>query len=415
MVQVEIINIGDELLIGQVVNTNASQMAQMLNTYGFNVLATSVIGDNKTQIEESLKIALQRADCILITGGLGPTKDDITKKTLADFFTSKLILNKEVEEHVKSYFTRKNLPFTPTNQAQALVPENCRVVFNPVGTAPGMCFEKQGKLIFSMPGVPFEMRKMMNSVIEIMQQHFNQKTKIIHRTLLYANIGESFLSDMISEFENNLPEYIILAYLPKSNTIRLRLTAKTDDNPAIENELDEKVNQLIKLTKDYFIGFEIDNLATIIGEKLKNTGETLCSAESCTGGFISHLITSNPGASQYYKGSVVAYSNEIKQSLLNVSFENLENYGAVSKQVAEQMSKGALKQLQTNYAIATTGIAGPSGGSEEKPVGTVWISVSSEKETISEKYYFPTTRDNFIERTSNQALLMLLKLINKEE
>ncbi len=415
MVQVEIINIGDELLIGQVLNTNASQMAQMLNTYGFNVLTTSVIGDNKTQIEESLKIALQRADCILITGGLGPTKDDITKKTLADFFASKLILNKEVEEHVKSYFTRKNLPFTPTNQAQALVPETCRVVFNPVGTAPGMCFEKEGKLIFSMPGVPFEMRKMMNSVIEIMQQHFNQKTKIIHKTLLYANIGESFLSDMISEFENNLPEYISLAYLPKSNTIRLRLTAKTDDNPAIENELDEKVNHLIKLTKGYFMGFEIDNLATIIGERLKNTGKTLCSAESCTGGFISHLITSNPGASQYYKGSVVAYSNEIKQSLLNVSFENLENYGAVSKQVAEQMSKGALKQLQTNYAVATTGIAGPEGGSEEKPVGTVWISVCSDKETISEKYYFPTTRDNFIERTSNQALLMLLKLINKEE
>ncbi|MBO7276529.1 MAG: competence/damage-inducible protein A [Bacteroidales bacterium] len=415
MVQVEIINIGDELLIGQVVNTNASQMAQTLNTYGFNVLTTSVIGDNKSQIEESLKIALKRADCILITGGLGPTKDDITKKTLTDFFGSKLILNKEVEEHVKSYFTRKNLPFTPTNQAQALVPENCRVVFNPVGTAPGMCFEKEGKLIFSMPGVPFEMRKMMNSVIEIMQQHFNQKTKIIHRTLLYANIGESFLSDMISEFENNLPDYITLAYLPKSNTIRLRLTAKSDNNPAIEKELDEKVNHLIELTKDYFMGFEIDNIASIIGEELKNTGKTICSAESCTGGFISHLITSNPGASQYYKGSVIAYSNEIKQSLLDVSFENLQTYGAVSKQVAEEMSKGALKRLQTTYAVATTGIAGPEGGSEEKPVGIVWISVSSDKKTISEKYYFPTTRDNFIERTSNQALLMLLKLIKEGE
>jgi nicotinamide-nucleotide amidase len=415
MVQVEIINIGDELLIGQVVNTNASQMAQTLNTYGFNVLTTSVIGDNKSQIEESLKIALKRADCILITGGLGPTKDDITKKTLTDFFGSKLILNKEVEEHVKSYFTRKNLPFTPTNQAQALVPENSRVVFNPVGTAPGMCFEKEGKLIFSMPGVPFEMRKMMNSVIEIMQQHFNQKTKIIHRTLLYANIGESFLSDMISEFENNLPDYITLAYLPKSNTIRLRLTAKSDNNPAIEKELDEKVNHLIELTKDYFMGFEIDNIASIIGEELKNTGKTICSAESCTGGFISHLITSNPGASQYYKGSVIAYSNEIKQSLLDVSFENLQTYGAVSKQVAEEMSKGALKRLQTTYAVATTGIAGPEGGSEEKPVGIVWISVSSDKKTISEKYYFPTTRDNFIERTSNQALLMLLKLIKEGE
>jgi nicotinamide-nucleotide amidase len=414
MIQVEIINIGDELLIGQVVNTNASQMAQRLNSYGFNVLATSVIGDNANQIRESLDIALKRSDCVLITGGLGPTKDDITKKILAEYFDSELVINKEVEEHVRSYFTRKQLPFTETNRAQALVPEKCKVIFNPVGTAPGMCFEKNGKLIVSMPGVPFEMRVMMEKVIEIMQNFFNQHTKILHRTLLYANIGESFLSDMISDFEDSLPSYISLAYLPKSNTIRLRLTAKTDEDIDLEKNLDEKVNQLIGLTKNFFMGFEIDNVATILGNELKSLNKTLSVAESCTGGYISHLITSNAGSSQYYKGSVTAYANQTKENLLGVGKDTLLKFGAVSKEVAEQMSQGVMRELNSNYAIATTGIAGPEGGSEEKPVGTVWISVSSDKKTVAEKYFFPTTRDNFIERASNQALLMLIKLIKDE-
>jgi nicotinamide-nucleotide amidase len=414
MIQVEIINIGDELLIGQVVNTNASQMAQKLNSYGFNVLATSVIGDNANQIRESLDIALKRSDCVLITGGLGPTKDDITKKILAEYFDSELVINKEVEEHVRSYFTRKQLPFTETNRAQALVPEKCKVIFNPVGTAPGMCFEKNGKLIVSMPGVPFEMRVMMEKVIEIMQNFFNQHTKILHRTLLYANIGESFLSDMISDFEDSLPSYISLAYLPKSNTIRLRFTAKTDEDIDLEKNLDEKVNQLIGLTKNFFMGFEIDNVATILGNELKSLNKTLSVAESCTGGYISHLITSNAGSSQYYKGSVTAYANQTKENLLGVGKDTLLKFGAVSKEVAEQMSQGVMRELNSDYAIATTGIAGPEGGSEEKPVGTVWISVSSDKKTVAEKYFFPTTRDNFIERASNQALLMLIKLIKDE-
>jgi nicotinamide-nucleotide amidase len=414
MIQVEIINIGDELLIGQVVNTNASQMAQKLNSYGFNVLATSVIGDNANQIRESLDIALKRSDCVLITGGLGPTKDDITKKILAEYFDSELVINKEVEEHVRSYFTRKQLPFTETNRAQALVPEKCKVIFNPVGTAPGMCFEKNGKLIVSMPGVPFEMRVMMEKVIEIMQNFFNQHTKILHRTLLYANIGESFLSDMISDFEDSLPSYISLAYLPKSNTIRLRFTAKTDEDIDLEKNLDEKVNQLIGLTKNFFMGFEIDNVATILGGELKSLNKTLSVAESCTGGYISHLITSNAGSSQYYKGSVTAYANQTKENLLGVGKDTLLKFGAVSKEVAEQMSQGVMRELNSDYAIATTGIAGPEGGSEEKPVGTVWISVSSDKKTVAEKYFFPTTRDNFIERASNQALLMLIKLIKDE-
>lgn len=415
MVQVEIINIGDELLIGQVVNTNASQMAQKLNSYGFNVLATSVIGDSGNQIRESLDIALKRADCVLITGGLGPTKDDITKKILAEYFESGLIINKEVEQHVKSYFTRKQLPFTETNRAQALVPEKCKVIFNPVGTAPGMCFEKNGKLIVSMPGVPFEMRLMMEKVIEIMQKFFNQRTKILHKTLLYANIGESFLSDMICDFEDTLPKYISLAYLPKSNTIRLRLTAKTDEDIDLEKILDEKVNQLIALTKEYFMGFEIDNVAAILGKELISLNKTLSVAESCTGGYIAHLITSNAGSSKYFKGSVTAYANQTKENILGVEKDGLLKFGAVSKEVALQMSEGVMMALQTDYAISTTGIAGPEGGSEEKPIGTVWISVCSSKTKVAEKYFFPTTRDNFIERVSNQALLMLIKLIKQEK
>lgn len=414
MVQVEIINIGDELLIGQVVNTNASQMAQKLNSYGFNVLATSVIGDSGNQIRESLDIALKRADCVLITGGLGPTKDDITKKILAEYFDSNLVINKEVEQHVESYFNRKQLPFTETNRAQALVPEKCKVIFNPFGTAPGMCFEKNGKLIVSMPGVPFEMRLMMEKVIEIMQNFFNQRTKILHKTLLYANIGESFLSDMICDFEDTLPEYISLAYLPKSNTIRLRLTAKTDEDIDLEKILDEKVNQLIALTKEYFMGFEIDNVAAILGKELISLNKTLSVAESCTGGYIAHLITSNAGSSKYFKGSVTAYANQTKENILGVETNTLLQYGAVSKEVALQMSAGVMRALQTDYAISTTGIAGPEGGSEEKPVGTVWISVCSHKKKVVEKHFFPTTRDNFIERVSNQALLMLIKLIKEE-
>lgn len=407
MTEVEIINIGDELLIGQVVNTNAADMAKMLNKAGFDVRKTSVIGDEAEIIRSSLQSAMQRAAVVLITGGLGPTKDDITKKVLAEEFDSSLIMNEQVRVHVERYFASKGLPFTPTNAEQALVPDKCRVVFNSVGTAPGMCFEKNGKLVFSMPGVPFEMRTMMPEVIEIMKQHFKSEA-VEYKTLLVSGIGESFLSDKLEGFEANLPKGISLAYLPKGGTIRLRLTAKGADRNKVTDMLDKQTELLLASVKDYFMGFECDNLAETLGERLSENGKTVATAESCTGGNIAHLITLVAGSSRYYKGSVVSYANEVKEKVLGVRAGDLQQYGAVSEEVVKQMAEGVKRLLKTDYAIATSGIAGPSGGSDEKPVGTVWIAVAGERGCVAEKFFFNSTRDNFIERTSNQAILMLL-------
>lgn len=407
MTEVEIINIGDELLIGQVVNTNAADMAKMLNKAGFDVRKTSVIGDEAEIIRSSLQSAMQRAAVVLITGGLGPTKDDITKKVLAEEFDSSLIMNEQVRVHVERYFASKGLPFTPTNAEQALVPDKCRVVFNSVGTAPGMCFEKNGKLVFSMPGVPFEMRTMMPEVIEIMKQHFKSEA-VEYKTLLVSGIGESFLSDKLEGFEANLPRGISLAYLPKGGTIRLRLTAKGADRNKVTDMLGKQTELLLASVKDYFMGFECDNLAETLGERLSENEKTVATAESCTGGNIAHLITLVAGSSRYYKGSVVSYANEVKEKVLGVRAGDLQQYGAVSEEVVKQMAEGVKRLLKTDYAIATSGIAGPSGGSDEKPVGTVWIAVARERGCVAEKFLFNTTRDNFIERTSNQAILMLL-------
>ncbi len=407
MTEVEIINIGDELLIGQVVNTNAADMAKMLNKAGFDVRKTSVIGDEAEIIRSSLQSAMQRAAVVLVTGGLGPTKDDITKKVLAEEFDSSLIMNEQVRVHVERYFASKGLPFTPTNAEQALVPDKCRVVFNSVGTAPGMCFEKNGKLVFSMPGVPFEMRTMMPEVIEIMKQHFKSEA-VEYKTLLVSGIGESFLSDKLEGFEANLPRGISLAYLPKGGTIRLRLTAKGADRNKVTDMLGKQTELLLASVKDYFMGFECDNLAETLGERLSENGKTVATAESCTGGNIAHLITLVAGSSRYYKGSVVSYANEVKEKVLGVRAGDLQQYGAVSEEVVKQMAEGVKRLLKTDYAIATSGIAGPSGGSDEKPVGTVWIAVAGERGCVAEKFLFNTTRDNFIERTSNQAILMLL-------
>lgn len=407
MTEVEIINIGDELLIGQVVNTNAADMAKMLNKAGFDVRKTSVIGDEAEIIRSSLQSAMQRVAVVLITGGLGPTKDDITKKVLAEEFDSSLIMNEQVRVHVERYFASKGLPFTPTNAEQALVPDKCRVVFNSVGTAPGMCFEKNGKLVFSMPGVPFEMRTMMPEVIEIMKQHFKSEA-VEYKTLLVSGIGESFLSDKLEGFEANLPRGISLAYLPKGGTIRLRLTAKGADRNKVTDMLGKQTELLLASVKDYFMGFECDNLAETLGERLSENEKTVATAESCTGGNIAHLITLVAGSSRYYKGSVVSYANEVKEKVLGVRAGDLQQYGAVSEEVVKQMAEGVKRLLKTDYAIATSGIAGPSGGSDEKPVGTVWIAVARERGCVAEKFLFNTTRDNFIERTSNQAILMLL-------
>ncbi|MDR0970777.1 MAG: competence/damage-inducible protein A [Bacteroidales bacterium] len=411
-----IINIGDELLIGQVINTNASWMALQLNLSGVNVSKTIVIADSEKEIENSILSSLKEADCILITGGLGPTKDDITKTTLAKLFSSPLIENKEVLENIKNIFSLRGFPLTSTNRKQALVPKDCKVINNPYGTAPGMCFEKDNKLIISMPGVPFEMQNMMtNYVIPLILSHY-KPIAIIHKTLLTCGLGESFLSDLIEPFELSLPKYIKLAYLPSANFLRLRLSAKGENRDSIEKELNNQVNKLLPLIKDYFIGFDFDDPSLVLAEELKKRKQTISTAESCTGGNIAHRITINPGASQYYKGSVVSYSNQTKIQVLGVEKEFIETFGAVSREVAEKMAKNVREKLNTTYSIATTGIAGPSGGSEEKPVGDIWIAIACENgDVISKKFNFYSSRENFISRATNQALFMIINLLSTTE
>lgn len=409
---IEIINIGDELLIGQVVNTNASFMAKELNIVGLNVNRITTIADDAQEIESSVLSALNNSDCVLITGGLGPTKDDITKYTLAKLFDSKMIEDKNVLENIRNIFNHRNYVLTPTNRLQAQVPEKCKVIENLIGTAPGMCFEKDNKLVVSMPGVPFEMKEMMTKhVIPILLSHY-KSSAIFHKTIITQGVGESFLSDMIEEFELALPKYIKLAYLPAANMLRLRLSARGEDQKAIKQELDNQVNKLMPLIEDYFIGFDEGDLSLILAKLLLEKGKTIATAESCTGGNIAHSITMNAGSSNYFKGSVIAYSNEIKINVLGVEEEAINNYGAVSEQVAKQMAIGALKKMKTDYAIATTGIAGPSGGSEEKPIGTVWIAIANNKgECTASKHNFFSSRENFINRTTNECFAMLIRLI----
>ncbi|MFV0598515.1 MAG: competence/damage-inducible protein A [Bacteroidales bacterium] len=411
---IEIINIGDELLIGQVVNTNASFMSEELNKVGLNVNRVTTIADDANEIELSVLNALQHADCILITGGLGPTKDDITKYTLAKIFESEMVEDENVLANIKRIFDHRGYELTPTNRLQALVPKKCRVIENLVGTAPGMCFEKEGKLIISMPGVPFEMKAMMQKhVIPLLLSHY-KPSAIFHKTIITQGVGESFLSDMIEEFELALPKYIKLAYLPAANLLRLRLSARGEDEKAIKQELDNQVEKLMPLIKDYFIGFDEGDLSVLVSKLLLEKNKTLSTVESCTGGNIAHTITLNAGSSEYYKGTIVSYANQVKTELLGVKEESIQNQGAVSKEVAEQMALQGVKKLKTDYCVSTTGIAGPSGGSDEKPVGTVWIAVANAKgECHSKQFNFYSSRENFINRTTNQAFAMLLSWIKE--
>lgn len=409
---IEIINIGDELLIGQVVNTNASWMALELNKVGLNVNKVTTISDNAREIEDSINLALETSDCVLITGGLGPTKDDITKITLANMFESTLVENEKALENIKRIFSQRGYILSATNRKQALMPERSLYIENLVGTAAGMCFEKDNKLIISMPGVPFEMKQMMTlHVIPLLLKHYKPMA-IHHKTIITQGIGESFLSDLIEDFEDSLPQHIRLAYLPSANMLRLRLSARGEDDKKTKDELNREVEELIPLIDKYFIGFDETDLSQILAKKLKENKLTIASAESCTGGNIAHIITSNAGASEYYKGSIIAYSNEVKINILGVDPKSIEEYGAVSQEVAQQMALGAVKSLGVDYAMATTGIAGPDGGSEEKPVGTVWVAVANKKgEIIAKKSNFASNRTNFIDRTSNEALAMLIRFI----
>lgn len=410
----EIITIGDEILIGQVVDTNSAWMGQQLNLNGIQVYQVTSVHDDREHILQALADAEKRVDLVLITGGLGPTKDDITKKCLCEYFDTQLVFNPEVLDHVQNMLTSRNVVVNQLNRDQALLPGNCTVLHNSVGTASGMWFERNDTIFISMPGVPFEMEAIMTEEVFPRLKKLGRMQSIVHKTILTIGLPESMLAERIEKWESALPSFIKLAYLPSQMMVRLRLSGYGSDQSVLEFEIEKQVSELLKIIPDHVFGYDDDNLGLVLGRELLLQNRTLAVAESCTGGSISQFITSNPGSSAYFKGAVIAYSNEIKNKVLNVPLEVIAEYGAVSQQVAELMALGVKKQLNTDYAVATTGIAGPDGGTAEKPVGTVWIAVAGPSGVTSKLYQFRHNRERNIIRSTHTALNMLRILIQDE-
>ena len=408
---VEIITIGNELLIGQVVDTNSAWMGQQLNKEGFDITRITSVQDTVDVIKSSLDEALSRVDIVLMTGGLGPTKDDITKQTLADYFDSKLVFNQDVYDNVSTLLKGRVKNINELNRGQAYVPDKCTVINNPVGTAPVMWFEQEGKVVVSMPGVPGEMKHAVaNEIIPRLKARFETQ-HIIHKTVLVFNIPEAVLAEQLSDWEETIPDYISLAYLPSPGKIRLRLTAKTNDDRKAHKDIENLIKELYQIVGDNIFAEEDKPVHELLGEILKKKGKTIATAESCTGGYIGHLLTSISGSSAYFRGGIIAYENEIKERLLGVCKEDLIEYGAVSQSVVEQMALGAKNALGTDYSIATSGIAGPDGGTDEKPVGTVWIAIAGDFGVISQKYQFGKMRDRNIHRSADTGMVMLYQQI----
>jgi nicotinamide-nucleotide amidase len=412
IVDASIITIGDELMIGQVIDTNSAWIAQQLNTAGIWIRRRVSVGDNADDIWKALDQESAHSKIILITGGLGPTADDITKPLLCRYFGSRLVVNKEVLKHVQNLFENVyKRPFTELNRKQAEVPEICTVIHNPRGTAPGMLFEKDGIIYVSMPGVPHEMKGMMtDSVVPLLQQRFSGG-HIIHRTLLTAGIGESALAEHINEWETKLPSHIKLAYLPSYGMVRLRLTGTGSSEAELQGQLDDQFEEVKKKVEQWLVTDKDQTLAQVIGSMMKSMGKSLCTAESCTGGYIAHLLTSQPGASAYFNGTVVAYSNEVKKNVLGVSAGTLEKHGAVSEETVREMLAGALRTMNAEFGLATSGIMGPDGGTAEKPVGTVWVAAGSASHVTTQKFQFRFDRARNIEITAAQALNLLRKAL----
>jgi competence/damage-inducible protein CinA C-terminal domain len=413
---VEIITIGDELLIGQVVDTNSSWMAKILNENGFKVVRKVTVGDDAEDIVKAIDDAMKKVSVVLITGGLGPTKDDITLKTLCGYFDSKLSFSDDVYANIEKLFNKNGRVMNELTRNQALVPDKATVLQNAMGTAPCTWFERDGVVLVSMPGVPYEMKWLMeNEIVPRLKKTFNRDLYIRHQTCMVTGYSESALALRLTDFENNMPEFVKLAYLPQMGIIRLRLSAYYDDNKVVEETIDALRKQLEEILEGNIIVEEDKNLEVLVGDYLRAKNLTVGTAESCTGGMIASRLTSVPGSSDYYLGSVVSYANEVKQNLLGVSDNDLDKYGAVSQQVVEEMAKGALNLLKCDYAVSTSGVAGPGGGTPEKPVGTVWIAVANKEKVVSKEYRFAiaSSRDNNIQRATNFSLLMLLEELRK--
>lgn len=413
-INASIITIGDELLIGQTIDTNSAFIAQELNKIGVWIKRRVAVGDVWNDIGQALDEESKHSQIILITGGLGPTADDITKPLLCEYFGGKLIVNEEVLAHVKYLFEnvyRRPGPMLERNLKQAEVPDVCTVLPNTIGTAPGMWFEKEGKIFVSMPGVPIEMKGLLiNEVIPLLKTRF-QLPLIIHKTAFTFGMGESMIAERIKDFESALPPHIKLAYLPGFGLVKLRLTMVADNKETGEKEIEPLFSKLKQLVNDVLVSDEDEGLEVAIGKLLLKQNKSMATAESCTGGNIAHLITTIPGSSQYFKGTVVSYANEAKENVLHVNHDTLTSAGAVSEETVREMVKGVLKTMNTDYALATSGIMGPDGGSEEKPVGTIWIAAGNNQKTETLKLNLRFDRIRNIEQASLTALNFLRKFI----
>lgn len=406
----EVINIGDEILIGQITNTNSVWLAQQFNLLGIPISRMTTVADAEKAIVEAVDSAFQNHNLIILTGGLGPTKDDITKKTLANYFQTELVFNEEVYNHLNNWFIKRGRVFSEVNQTQCDVPANCKVYMNNWGTAPAMLFEKEGKFLISLPGVPNEMKNLMSHYfIPFIKEHYNLPP-LVHRSYNIEGIPESDLMKTIEDWETNLPPTIKLAYLPSAGIVKLRMSSLNEDGKA-NDLMDEASKKLHSIIGDDIFGYEEDNLENIIKTLLLERNQTLTTAESCTGGYLAHKITSVPGVSKVFPGSFVTYDYWVKTDILGVKKETLEKFGAVSKEVVLEMAAAAQSKLKTDYAIALSGIAGPDGGLPDKPVGTVWIAWATPTTIIAKRFAFPGDRIANIHLSYQKALNILRRLI----
>jgi nicotinamide-nucleotide amidase len=407
-----LLTIGDEILIGQVIDTNTVWMAQKMMESGFHIVGKTACGDTSESILYALKNSMENADIILITGGLGPTKDDITKKVLTEYFGGKLVFHEETYRFIERYFEKVGRPIPAImREVQSMLPDNCEILKNKLGQAPGMWWSRGSKIVVSMPGVPFEMQHIMEmEAIPRLKMKFPGKP-ISHRTILTAGEGETSIARQLEDFENNLPDFIKLAFLPALMQVRLRITGTHDDAFFLEKMLDAKAAEIHAILPHLIYGVEKQTLEQVVGELLLKNNLKITTAESCTGGYLAHLLTSVPGASRYFDGSVVTYSYDMKKQMLGVSAEILETVGAVSEEVVIQMAIGATHKFKADIAVAISGIAGPDGGTTEKPVGTVWIAVGSEKNMMTERFIFGRDRKKNIEMTGVMALQMVRNYI----
>ncbi|MCF2519763.1 competence/damage-inducible protein A [Dyadobacter sp. CY351] len=413
IIRAEILTIGDEILFGQITDTNTQWIGSQLTDIGIRPVRKTSVGDNKADILDAFSAASQRVNVIIVTGGLGPTRDDITKHTFCEYFGTELEINQEALELITAFFAKRGRAMTELNIQQAALPKNCTYIPNLWGTAPGMWFEKDDVIYVSLPGVPYEMKSLMEfEILPRLKSRFVSNI-IQHKSVRTIGIGESFLAETIAPWEDALPEHIKLAYLPHFGQVKLRLTGTGTDQAQLDADMAEQVALLMPYIEEWVFGFDTDELETVIGSLLVQHNATVGTAESCTGGFVANQITSVPGASQYFQGSVVSYSNEVKMNVLGVSPQTLEAFGAVSEQTAREMAEGARKVLNTTFAISTTGIAGPDGGTAEKPVGTVWIACATPEETFTQLLTLRNNRKINIELTASYALNLLRKTILK--